>query len=137
MMDNDNSEMINPTVPEETVNTPNNQNQYDLWGLHKTLKQKRADTRLSINNSRGELNQFLHRNVIKLNEDPLVKWENIKVIYPKLYKLTMKYLLIPGTSVPSESLFSKAGETVSKSKNRLTGKQLSKLLFLQSTNKNQ
>lgn len=61
LMDNDNSEMINPTVPEETVNTLNNQNQYDLWGLHKTLEQKRSDTRLT----RGELNQFLHRNVIK------------------------------------------------------------------------
>ncbi|KAF0752116.1 zinc finger BED domain-containing protein 4-like, partial [Aphis craccivora] len=75
-IDNDNSEMINPTVTEET----------------------RADTKLNINNSRGELNQFLHRKVIQLNEDPLqVEWENNKVI---------------GTSEPSERLFSKAGETV-------------------------
>lgn len=137
MMDNDYDEMINPTVPEETVNPPSNHNQYDLWGLNKTLEQKRSDTRLTHNNSRGELNQYLHRNVIKLNEDPLVEWENTKVIYPKLYKLAMKYLLIPATSVPSERLFSKAGETVSKTRNRLTGKNLSKLLFLQSTDKNQ
>lgn len=137
MMDNDYDEMINPTVPEETVNPPSNHNQYDLWGLHKTLEQKQSDTRLTHNNSRGELNQYLHRNVIKLNEDPLVEWENTKVIYPKLYKLAMKYLLIPATSVPSERLFSKAGETVSKTRNRLTGKNLSKLLFLQSTDKNQ
>jgi len=45
------------------------------------LEQKRADTKLNINNSRGELNQFLHRKVIQLNEDPLqVEWENTKVI---------------------------------------------------------
>ncbi|XP_008189831.1 zinc finger BED domain-containing protein 4-like [Acyrthosiphon pisum] len=97
----------NPTVPEETMNPP------------------------------SELNQYLHRNVIKLNEDPLVEWKNTEVIYPKLYNLAMKYLLIPATSVPSERLFSKAGETVSKTRNRLTGKNLSKLLFLQSTDKNQ
>lgn len=38
-MDNDNSEMINPTVTEETVNTPispNNQNQYEIKHWNKS-----------------------------------------------------------------------------------------------------
>jgi len=49
----------------------------------------------------------------------------------------MKYLVVPGTSVPSERLFSKAGETISKTRNRLTGSRVSKLLFLQSVDKSQ
>lgn len=33
----------------------------------------------------------------------------------------MKYLVVPGTSVPSDRLFSKAGETISKTRNRFQG----------------
>lgn len=35
-----------------------------------------------------------------------------------------------GTSVPSERLFSKAGQVMTDSRNRLTGEHLNKLLFL-------
>jgi len=62
----------------------------------------------------------------------MIEWENTKTIYPELYKLARKYLCISATSVPSERLFSKAGATVSQSRNRLLGSTLSKLLFLQS-----
>lgn len=50
----------------------------------------------------------------------------------KLYKPAQTFLIIPGTSVPSERLFSKALATISQTRNRLTGSKLSKLLFLQS-----
>jgi len=59
----------------------------------------------------------LHRNLCCTNNDN---------------KIAMKYLVIPATSVPTERLFSKAGATVTKSRNRLSGGTLTKLLFLQS-----
>jgi len=79
-----------------------------------------------------ELKSYLHQSVIGLNKNPLDEWESTKTVYPKLYKLAQKFLIIPGTSVPSERLFSKAGGTISQTRNRLTGSKLSKLLFLQS-----
>lgn len=134
----DNDDIVNHIVPVESE-VGSNDGQYDLWGLHKSLEQERSDRRVHDNDSRTELNQYLHKNIIKLNEDPLIEWENTKILYPKLYNLAIKYLLthIPGTSVPFERLFSKAGETVSKARNRLTGGRLAKLLFLQSSDKSQ
>lgn len=80
------------------------------------------------NTTREELSSYLKRNILKLNEDSLIEWE---ITRAKLYNLAMKYLLI---QVPSERLFSKAGETISKTRNRLTESKLSKLHFLQSVN---
>lgn len=136
MIDRENRDTINISLEPEEIAEDTNIN-YDLWGLHKSLEKKHNDKRSSNTTSRGELNAYLQRNVIKLNEDPLQEWQNTKTIYPRLYKLAMKYLVIPGTSVPSERLFSKAGATINQTRNRLLGSNLSKLLFLQSIDKNQ
>ncbi|KAL3979504.1 carboxypeptidase N regulatory subunit [Sarotherodon galilaeus] len=64
-------------------------------------------------------------------EDPLKYWERQKYVYPHLYKLALTYLCTPASSVP---LFSKAGEILSKKRNRLRPATVEKLLFL---NKNQ
>jgi len=109
---------------------------YDLWGLHRTLEQEHKNKRTHMTTSREELKSYLHQSVIGLNENPLDEWESTKTVYPKLYKVTQKFLIIPGTSVPSERLFSKAGATISQTRNRLTGSKLSKLLFLQSLDLN-
>lgn len=136
MMDSDNI-VVNLALPTaESEESGNSDEPCDLLGLHKTLEQQRNDRKSSfINTSREELSLYLKQNILKLNENPLTEWENTKSVYPKLFKLAMKYLLIPATSVPSERLFSKAGDTISKTRNRLTGSRLSKLLFLQSVNK--
>jgi len=105
---------------------------YNLWGLHRTLEQEHKNKRTRMTTSREELKSYLHQSVIGLNKNPLDEWESTKTVYPKLYKLAQKFLIIPGTSVPSERLFSKAGATISQTKNSLTGSKLSKLLFLQS-----
>ena len=38
------------------------------------------------------------------------QWQENATVYPRLQQLAKKYLCIPGTSVPSERLFSKADE---------------------------
>ncbi|KAL4083010.1 hypothetical protein QTP88_028340 [Uroleucon formosanum] len=75
---------------------------YDLWGLHRNL--------CSTNNDKKKW---------------LILLQEIN-----FYKIAMKYLLIPATSVSTERLFNKAGATVTKSRNRLSGGTLTKL-FLQ------
>ncbi|CAI6365112.1 unnamed protein product [Macrosiphum euphorbiae] len=76
--------------------------------------------------------QYLGTPVINLSQDPIETWEEMKTVYPQLYNESQKMFCILATSVPSERLFSKAGATLSKERNRLLGKRLSKLLFLNS-----
>jgi len=80
------------------------------------------------------VNAYLSQPLISLKEDPVQCWEDMKTVYTDLYVLARKYLSIMGSSVPSERLFSKASLTLSKSRNRLLGKRLGKLLFLNSIN---
>ncbi|XP_025418687.1 zinc finger BED domain-containing protein 4-like [Sipha flava] len=107
---------------------------FDLWEHHKTLvhkkykkKQTRTDSAKTTN-----VNAYLSQPLISLKEDPIQCWEEMKTVYPDLYILARKYLSVMDSSVPSEKLFSKASLTLSKSRNKLLGKRLSKLLFLNS-----
>ena len=79
-----------------------------------------------------ELSLFLRTPTAALEEDPIKLWIDITPTYPKLAKIALKYLPIMATSVPSERLFSKAGENMTARRNRLSGKRLHKQLFLSS-----
>jgi len=48
---------------------------------------------------------YLSTPVSKLNTDPLMCWEELKPMYPSIYKLATKYLSGVCASVPSERLF--------------------------------
>jgi len=54
------------------------------------------------------------------------------LMYPNLYEIARQKMSIVATSVPSERLFSKTGNIISKKRNRLTEKRLSKLVFMSS-----
>lgn len=101
---------------------------FDLWAHHKNI----AHTKKSRKTGEKfeELPHYLSVPVRSLKEDPLEIWNEMKMVYPNLYKLSQKYISVVATSVPSERLFSKAGATMTKNRNRLTGKRLSSLLFL-------
>ena len=49
-------------------------------------------------------------NILERHQNPLKWWEDHDKHYTLLSVLAQKYLSIPGTSMPSERLFSKAGE---------------------------
>lgn len=77
-----------------------------------------------------ELKMYCNDPVLNRKEDPLLWWKNNEAKFPNLAKIAKKYLGIPATSVPSERLFSKAGELVSKKRNRLKPKNVDLILFL-------
>lgn len=79
----------------------------------------------------SELSIYLRSPIVPIKENPLLWWKKNSAVYPSLAKVAEKFLGVVATSVPSERLFSKAGQTVSQQRNRLKGKLLSKLLFLQ------
>ncbi|XP_026471060.1 zinc finger BED domain-containing protein 1-like [Ctenocephalides felis] len=106
---------------------------YDFWSHHKKLAhtKKRCETSSSTQfEYKDEISHYLSTQVSPLSLNPLKQWEDLKVVFPKLYKLAREFLSIPATSVPSERLFSKAGRTITKTRNRLSPKRLDKLLFL-------
>lgn len=106
---------------------------FDFWSYHKQLavgqKRRRASSKSD------EVSIYLANPVCALKANPLEEWEDLKPVFPALYKLARIYLNVVGTSVPCERLFSKAGATITASRNRLTGKHLDKLIFLGSTTK--
>ena len=77
-----------------------------------------------------EVQRYLSEPNIGRTDDPLMYWERQKCIYPNLYKLAIVYLCTPASSVPCERLFSKAGEIISKKRNRLNPSTVEQILFL-------
>lgn len=63
--------------------------------------------------------------------DPLAWWKSNKHKYPRIAKLVRHYLAVPRTSVPSERVFSTAGDNVTASRSRLSVENVDKLIFLQ------
>ena len=78
----------------------------------------------------SEVDKYLRTPVLPRTEDPLNWWKDNSHIFPQLAPLARKYLCLLATSVPSERLFSKAGELVSLKRNRLKPKNINMFLFL-------
>ena len=76
-----------------------------------------------------EFDSYLKESVIMDKIDVFKWWKENKNKYPNLYELAIKYLCIPATSVPSERIFSKAGEIMSKKRNRISVKHMKNLIF--------
>lgn len=57
-------------------------------------------------------------------------WNENKSVLDPLCDIALKYSIIPATSVPSERIFSKAGQILSARRNRLLPKNLDILIFL-------
>lgn len=98
-------------------------NVFNLWEYHQGLAHKRTSSRAS--NSRNTsspsdqlINNYLSVPVTTLKLNPLATWEDMKSVYPLMYIEAQKVFCIVATSVPCERLFSKAGATLSKDRNR-------------------
>ena len=67
------------------------------------------------------------------NSDPLLDfWKHKKFQYPRLSILAKKYLTVQATSTPSERVFSKMVNTISKKRGRLTADHTDETIFLSS-----
>jgi len=111
---------------------------FNLWQDHaKHVQQSTSGKshRGRLQEERGfpsELNLYQKSSHARLSDDPLLIWKDMCKVYPILSRVAIKYLVPVATFVPSERLFSKAGLTLYKQRNRLTSKRLNQLLFLQS-----
>jgi len=107
----------------------------DLWSYHKQVTSNHSNGIASIANSNSdmepELRQYLNLPLVIIDENVLKVWETYKSVFPNLFKLAQKYFSTVASSVPSERLFSKAGNILTEKRNRISEKRISKLCFLQ------
>lgn len=108
-----------------------------LWSVHNELVTKKAATQNSEQTDERmptDLKHYLSYPTIPLGDDTLKYWDIVGNMYPNLKKIAQPYLSLVATSVPSERLFSKAGNIMTEKRNRLKGEKLQQLLFLGSLN---
>ena len=79
---------------------------------------------------RLEMDRYLAEASIQLKDDPLQWWKQRESIFPNVAKFAKKYLAIPASSVPSERIFSLAGNIVSRRRATLKPDNVDMLVFL-------
>ncbi len=78
-----------------------------------------------------EFRRFLGLKVVDRTQDPMEWWATFGIAnFPSLYTTAMKYLIIPASSVPSERVFSVAGEVLSKKRNSLSPESANMIITL-------
>ena len=81
---------------------------------------------------RTEAEVFAYRKEgpVSTADSPLLWWKTNEHKYPLLSAVGKKYLCVPATSVPSERVFSTAGDIVTAQRSALKSKHVDKLIFL-------
>lgn len=92
-------------------------------------------TTRSTDDVEKEVDSFLKDPPPLLDSSPAAWWKVNEGRFPRLANLARKYLAIPGTSVPSERVFSAAGLTVNRLRTRLTPDHVDMLIFLNKNRK--
>lgn len=102
-----------------------------IWDRIEKLAKSSGQKQLHGSSSIDEFRQYLREPTCGRNEDPLAYWRTSgKQKYPSVSTLAMKYLGIPATQVPSEKLFSTAGNIVTARREKLSPEHVQQLLFL-------
>lgn len=87
-------------------------------------------TGTACNIAKKELELFGSEPAIPLSGNPLAWWSKKHHRFPHIAKFAVSDLAVQGTSVPSERLFSKAGQLISDRRASLKPSNVDKLLFL-------
>ena len=116
---------------EEVKRTPQDKpEEVNFWD---EFDKEREDEK-SVHNDKSaievELSRYTESQRCERMTDPLTWWKKNEINYPNIAKMAKKYLSIPATSVPSERLFSKAGEIVSARRASIKSKNVDMILFL-------
>ncbi len=68
--------------------------------------------------------------LVSINNNPLEFWKLYENSLPHLSEMASKYLCVQSSSVPSERVFSTAGDTVTAERSRLDPTKVDMVIFL-------
>ncbi|KAJ8341202.1 hypothetical protein SKAU_G00334930 [Synaphobranchus kaupii] len=89
------------------------------------------DTGKTFANTIGEeVASYKAASGIPVDGDPLAWWKSNECKYPHIAMMARRYLAVPGTSVPSERVFSTAGDIVTAKRSTLSPDNVDILIFL-------
>jgi hypothetical protein len=83
----------------------------------------------SFESTRDELLRY-KRQSVDINDNPLFWWQKNSALYPHLSVYAKQRLAVSGTSVPSERVFSKAGELINAKRACLSSENVDRIIFL-------
>ena len=119
-----------PPVPAAPTTEEDNSG-FNIWAaFDRNIEQVLRVSSSSVVSENTEMRRYLEESPIRRHQDPLQWWACHEGLFPQLAKLAKKYLGIPATSVPSERLFSVAGELVSSMRANLSDDKIDMILFL-------
>ncbi|KYN01999.1 hypothetical protein ALC62_07199 [Cyphomyrmex costatus] len=102
----------------------------DFWTFHEHLVKSKHILKNDDFTMADELKYYLSQPLQKINDNLLQYW--FTNMHSALKDISLKYLSVIATSVPSERLFPRAGNIITANRNHMTGEHLNKLLFLNS-----
>ncbi|CAH1104411.1 unnamed protein product [Psylliodes chrysocephalus] len=102
-----------------------------LSSIFKSIKNVESSNAVSLFvKIKKEIEQYINRPAIDVEEDSLVWWKYNAHVFPFLTQCAKKFLSIQASSVPSERVFSKGGQIVSDLRASLSGDHIEQLVFL-------
>eukprot|EP00063_Salmo_salar_P042667 XP_014017502.1 PREDICTED: zinc finger BED domain-containing protein DAYSLEEPER-like [Salmo salar] len=85
--------------------------------------------KMFANTIKEEVASYKAASDIPVDGDPLAWWKSNEWKYPHIAMMTRCYLAVPGTSVPSERVFSTAGDIVTAKRSTLSPDNVDILIF--------
>ncbi|XP_026284719.2 zinc finger BED domain-containing protein 4-like [Frankliniella occidentalis] len=117
-----------PEVEEESA-----QDKGSIWNILKSksrAERNPAQGRVRVDPIQEEIDKYLNLELIDPTADAYAWWRANKDLFPNLFKLALKYLGIPASSLTSEREFSKAGQIVTVRRANLKPLTVKILVFL-------
>ena len=87
-------------------------------------------TKTKLDQAKQEMEVYMNTETLNLGSDPLQWWKDNSWRLPLLARLAKEHLCVPATSVPSERVFSTAGDILSAQRASLNADEVDMLIFL-------
>ena len=124
----DTGKAVATTTPTNTV--PDNMSDYELL-IASVSPTNPDESELAVFAIiQNELNGFVKEKQLRVKDDALEWWKIKQHSYPQLARLARRVLCIPGTSVPCERAFSRAGAICTARRACMDAEMLEKLSFI-------